>query len=149
MAFYGRRVTGSGTLYGEKQRSWTQCKKCGEEKALGLLVGHMQTHHGRAAEGRRHWEATVDGKKPQTYRMVFLTAGQLRNCPVEGFPGQVLTRMAMRVNFFYCDVKDTIIILEEGNLPHPQCSRWDMLVPWRAMNRRHIATSQCTKWVGN
>ena len=34
-----------------------------------------------------------------------------------------------------------MIILEEGNLPHPRCSRCDMLVPLRALNGRHHATA--------
>ena len=27
-----------------------------------------------------------------------------------------------------------MVILEEGNLPHPRCPLCDMLVPWRALN---------------
>ena len=38
------------------------------------------------------------------------------------------------------NVQDIVIILEEGNLPHPRCSRCDILVPWRALNGRHHAT---------
>ena len=35
--------------------------------------------------------------------------------------------------------------MEEGNLPHPRCPQFDMLVPWRALNRRHLVTVQCAK----
>ena len=35
--------------------------------------------------------------------------------------------------------------LEEGNFPHPRCPRCDILVPWSALNRRHLATAQCAK----
>ena len=38
-----------------------------------------------------------------------------------------------------------MIILEEGNILHPQCPRCDMLVPWQALNRRHPATAQRLK----
>ena len=38
-----------------------------------------------------------------------------------------------------------MIILEEGKLPHPWCPQCDMLVTWRALNRRHLATTQCAK----
>ena len=38
-----------------------------------------------------------------------------------------------------------MIILEEGNLPHPRCPRCNILVPWRALNGRHHAISQCQK----
>ena len=40
---HGRRMTGEGPSYRERQRRRVQCKECGEEKALGSLVGHMRT----------------------------------------------------------------------------------------------------------
>ena len=53
----------------------------------------------------------------------------------------------MRVHFFHQHVRDTVIILEEGNIPHPRCPRCDMLVPWRSLNRNHLDTAQCAKGV--
>ena len=38
---------------------------------------------------------------------------------------------------------DIVIILEEGNLPHPRCTRCDMFVPWWALNGRHKNTEIC------
>ena len=38
-----------------------------------------------------------------------------------------------------------MIILEEINLPHPQCPQCNMMVPWRDLNGSHLATSQCTE----
>ena len=52
---------------------------------------------------------------------------------------------AMWVHFFHRHFCDTAILLEEGNLPHPQCPRFNILVPWQALNRRHLATAQCAK----
>ena len=40
-------------------------------------------------------------------------------------------------------VGDTVIILEEGNLPHPRCEECDMLVPWRSLSGRHKDTEMC------
>ena len=40
-------------------------------------------------------------------------------------------------------MRDTVIILEEGNLPHPRCEECDMLVPWRSLNGRHKSTAMC------
>ena len=51
----------------------------------------------------------------------------------------------MRVNFLYQHVLDTVVILEEVNLPHPQCIRCDFLVPRRELNGRHVATYQCAR----
>ena len=53
--------------------------------------------------------------------------------------------MAMQVHLFHQHIWDTVIILEEGNLPHPRCPRCNMLVTWRALNGRHLATTQCAK----
>ena len=49
----------------------------------------------------------------------------------------------MRMNFCSRHVRDTVIILEEGNLSHPRCSQCDMLVPWRALNGKHHETAMC------
>ena len=38
-----------------------------------------------------------------------------------------------------------MVVLEEGNLPHPRCPICDILVPWRTLNRRHLATAQFTR----
>ena len=51
----------------------------------------------------------------------------------------------MRMHFCNRHVQDIVIILEEGNLPHPRCSRCDMMVPGRALNGRHHATAMCKK----
>ena len=49
----------------------------------------------------------------------------------------------MQVHLYHRNVRDTVIILEEGNLPHPWCHRCNMLVSWRALKKRHLATTQC------
>ena len=56
------------------------------------------------------------------------------------------TEDMMHVHFWRRHVRDTVIILEEENLPHPRCENCDMLVPWRALNGRHKDTAMC--WSG-
>ena len=53
------------------------------------------------------------------------------------------TRAAMWVHFVHRHVHDTVVILEEGNLPLPQCPRFDLQVSRKALNRRRLGTSQC------
>ena len=53
----------------------------------------------------------------------------------------------MRVHFWRRNVRNTVIILEEGNLPHPRCENCDMLVPWRALNGCHKNTAMCKSGV--
>ena len=38
-----------------------------------------------------------------------------------------------------------MVILEEGNLPHPQCPLCDMLMPCRSLNGLHNDTVHCKK----
>ena len=66
---------------------------------------------------------------------------------MEGCPGALATRTAMRVHFVHRHVQDTVVMLEEGNLPHPQCPRCDLQVPRKALNGRHLGTAQCKKGV--
>ena len=49
----------------------------------------------------------------------------------------------MRVHLWRRNLRDVVIILEEGNLPQPRCPRCDMLVPWRSLNVRHKSTAMC------
>ena len=51
----------------------------------------------------------------------------------------------MRVHFVQRHVQDTVVILEEGNLPLPRCPRCDLQVSRKALNGRHLETYQCKK----
>ena len=53
----------------------------------------------------------------------------------------------MRVNCVHRNVLDTVVMLEEGNSPHPWCARCNMQVPRTALNGRHPGTAQCAKVV--
>ena len=93
-------------------------------------------------DGRGHGGG--EGGETQTYKLE-LPKGGTTECPVEGCPGRAGTRTAMRVHFWRRNVRDTIIILEKGKLPHPRCENCDMFVPWRALNGRHKSTMMCKR----
>ena len=88
-------------------------------------------------DGRGH-----GGAEQKTYRMEFPKGGA-KDFPVEGCPGRAGTRTAMRMHFCIRNVRDAVIIMEEGNLPHPRCENCDMLVPWWSLNGRHKDTAMC------
>ena len=111
------------------------------EIAAGSLAGHLMTRHGRAAPRRHLWAPQTTGG-PRTYKIAF-PRGSRRQCQVEGCPGVAATRAAMRVHFMHRHVHDTVVILEEGNLPLPRCPRCNLRVPRRALNGRHLGTAQC------
>ena len=77
------------------------------------------------------------------YKMNFPTKDGRRRCPVEGCLGVLATRAAMRVHFVHRHVHDTVVILEEGNLPLPLCPWCYLQVSRKALNGRHLETSQC------
>ena len=54
-------------------------------------------------------------------------------------------RTEMRVHFLHRHFQNTVVILEGGNPPHPQCPRCDMLMLWKALNGRHTSTAYCAK----
>ena len=80
------------------------------------------------------------GDKPRTYRMEFPAKAGPRTCLVEGCSGRVAAHTEMRVHFWHRHVQDTVVIPEEGNLPHPQFPLCDILVSWRSLNRMHWRT---------
>ena len=57
------------------------------------------------------------------------------------------TRMAILVKFMHLHVRDTVVILDKGNLPHPWCPQCNILVSWYALNRRHLVTAQWDRGV--
>ena len=75
--------------------------------------------------------------------MSFLAKGGRRRCPVEVCPWVLATRMSMQVHFVHRHVHDTVVMLEEGNLPLPRCPRCDLQVSRKAINGRHLGTIQC------
>ena len=64
---------------------------------------------------------------------------------MEKFQGSLATRIGLSSHFLHQHVQGIMIILEEGNLYHPQCPHCGMVVPWAALNVRHPNTAQCSK----
>ena len=120
---------GEGPTYRECQKGWVHCRECGEEILAASMASHMMTQHGRVAEARRSWITASTGDGPQTYQMAFPAKGVPRSCPVEGFSGQAVTRTAMQVNFLHRHVLDTVVIMEDLNIPHPWCTQCNILLP--------------------
>ena len=53
------------------------------------------------------------------------------------------SRYNLRTHFFHCHIWDTIVILEEGNRPHPWFPNCDIFVPLSSPKRRHPTTPVC------
>ena len=82
---------------------------------------HHQTQHRVAKGGLGSEGDEVDlGENPSTYRMAFPARAGPRPCPVKGYSGRASTWMEPRAHFWHLHVRYTVLILEEGNKPHPQ-----------------------------
>ena len=139
-------MTGEGRNFKEREQEQVLCPECGKELAKGSLVAHRQKQNGVAkgalgSDGNKADESD----KPRTYRLAFHAKAGPKTCPVEGCSDQASTQTAMRVNFWNQNVRDTMVILEEGNLPQLWSPLCDMLVPWKALKGTHQRTSQCNR----
>ena len=142
---YGRKMTGEGLTYCERQKERVECGDCRKGMAAGSLELHRMMQNGKEKEDKWSWTdtATGGGGEPHTYWIEFPSKGGTGERPVEGCLGRAGTWTAMRVHFWRRHVRDIVIILEEGNFPYPRCSRCDMLVPWWSLNGRHKKTAMC------
>ena len=112
----------------------------------GSLSKHCQTYN-NVAKGGLGKEGYGEGRGDDTrmYRMTLPAKTGPRPCPVEGCSGRSATQTAMRVHFWHWHVQYTVVILEEGNLTHPQCPLYNILVMWQSLNGSHKCTAQYKK----
>ena len=112
----------------------------------GSLVMHRQIQHGVAkGSSGQVGDKEGEGGDPRTYRITFPVKAGTSPLRVKGCSGQVATRIAMWVRFWHQHVRDTVVILEEVNFPHPWCPMCDTLVPWISNKGMHRCTAQCKK----
>ena len=71
------------------------------------------------------------------------------SCSVPGYGVGETDRTNLRIHFLHCHVRDALVILEEGNHPHPWFPERENFVPWAALNRRHPTTELCTQGGGS
>ena len=57
---------------------------------------------------------------PQIYQISFPIKSELWDCPVEECRERVSIRSALRVHILHRNMRDTMVILEKVNLPHPR-----------------------------
>ena len=74
--------------------------------------------------------------------MSFLQVVGSLACPVDICQGRASIRTGLRVHFVHRRMRYTVVIVEEGNLPHPRCN---ILVPLTALNGRHLNMSLFSK----
>ena len=91
---------------------------------------------GTGSGGRRRRR----GQRSQEVHDVFPSKLGPRTYPVEGCSCRTEMRTTMRMHFWHRLIRDTVVIMEEGNLPHARWPLCYILVPWRSL----IGLHQCT-----
>ena len=92
-----------------------------KETVKGSLVTHRQTQHGVAKGGLGKEGNKEDrGNDTRIYMMELPAKAGPRPCSVKGSSGWASMQTEMRVHFCHRYIKDTVAILEKGNLSHPQ-----------------------------
>ena len=135
---YTRMMTGVGTSFQEQQRKRVSLPECTVVLASGLLAAQCQYQHGMSKSPK--WDPPPP-QYPRLYRVSFPWVDRYVEFPVVGCGGRASTRTNLWIQLVQCHIKDTIMILKEGNHPQPCCTVCDMFMPWEAMNHCHPTTA--------
>ena len=140
-----RRVMGVGSSYWEWLWRKVQCLECGAELVVVSLMDHNQWQHsiGKGNQGRLHPTHNPTPQEAKPYWAPFPAALKWLIWSVEGFQGGVTSLTNLWVHFLHRHIKDTIVILEEGNQPYPHWNKCEMFFSQRSLNGRHPSTALC------
>ena len=118
---YKRRIPEEVLSYQEIKWERVQCPECRKDLVRGSMATHRQKCH-NVAKRRVGYkdEEGGGGDKPRTFWMTFSVNTGPRPCPVEGCSGKVETWKTTRVHFWNRHVWNTVVILEDSNLPLPR-----------------------------
>ena len=72
--------------------------------------------------------------EPRIYRLSLPRAAGSIGFPVGDCEGQATMRTNLWIHFVHFHVQDTVVIMKEGNRPHPHCQTCEMFVPWAVLN---------------
>ena len=135
-----KKDDGEGPLFRKRQQERVHFPECAAE-----LASHCQDQHGTGRDPQRL--KTPQPLDPRIYIVSFPRAAGPIGFPVEGCKGQAMMCTNLRIHFLHLHVQDTILILEEGNRPHPCYPDCNMFMPWATLNLRHLTTALCERGV--
>ena len=87
------------------------------------------------------WDNNPPPAEPRLYRVSFSKAAWFIGSPVESWTGRRNNLTYLHIHFVHRHVQDTILILEEYNLPQHHFLVWNMIVPWEPLKRLQYTTS--------
>ena len=109
--------------------------ECEMDLVAQLLSARRQYQNGKCNTPQQVTPlATLE---PRLYRVFFPRASGSIGFPVGVCQGQVTTHTNLRIRSVHRHVQDRVVIMEEGNRPHPCFLSSDIFVPWQALNPLH------------
>ena len=86
-AVYGRKMTGEGPTYRERQKERVKCGECGKEMAVGSLASHWMTQHVKVKEEQWIWNASsMGGRRTKNISDRVPNQGRAEGLPSGGLP---------------------------------------------------------------
>ena len=64
---------------------------------------------------------------------------------MEKFQGTASSQTKLWIHFAHQNPREIILILEEGNKPHPRCPQCEMFVPQEALNWAQLTSGMCRR----
>ena len=142
---YGRRITGEGPTYRERHKGRVQCGECRGEDGGRVFGGSQDDSAWESGRGATDLEKLGHGGRAADLSNGLSTQGSPAELPVGGMHGPSGNEDGNSGSFLNRHVLDTMVILEEGNLPHPRCTQCNILVPRRTLNSRYPSTAKCAR----
>ena len=89
----------------------------------GSLADHEQAQKGKKRPPQ--WETPPYTPYPSLYRVSYPIAAGFIGFIEGGCKGRVMMRTNLHIHFVHRHMGNTVLILEEGNRPHPFCPAWN------------------------
>jgi hypothetical protein len=122
-----------------------QCPVCKKDMAYGYLSCHLRNIHGTCPLDVS--PVTRGGLgTPADYEVSFPPYCKLLECPIDGCPGRADNRGHLCRYFMFKHSKDSLIIIEEGQLP--RCELCDMFLSQIALQGGHHNSDVCKQGGG-
>ena len=114
---YTRRMTGTVPSFWGRYWERVWCPNFEVELVAGFLDSHHKIQHGKDLPPQ--WTAPLTTPYPRLYMVSFSRAARSIGCPVGDCERRATICTNLQIHFVHRHVRYTVVILEEGNRPHP------------------------------
>ena len=142
---YGRRMTGDGDSHQLSQRHGVIWKKWGADLEAVSLDSHMEMQHGRTGHAVATTAPELLPDPLSETQVDFPRMAPQIDCPVKGCPGRATNWPKIDMYFMHWHMEDTIFILNEGTISHPQCGQYNILILREPLEAGQFSTKICKR----